>query len=71
MLYEVITNAPNMGFSSNCAMACLLFYKNETIVQKNKYKAGFTINVITSYSIHYTKLYESDLRPLKGRALQR
>ena len=55
MLYEVITFTTSIGFGGARDLAVPIYNADDSLVQTLTGDLGF---VITSYSIHYTKLYE-------------
>ena len=58
MLYEVITGNP---LACTAALATLELFEQNDILAMNEKKSHYILSatdVITSYSIHYTKLYD-------------
>ena len=59
MLYEVITHALKTPFYRERLEGAGIRSSDDIETLADIRKIPFTANVITSYSIHYTKLYEA------------
>ena len=77
MLYEVITDASRARAEAEEATRRLTRQNWENYTQQEEAATGFVYDsvkvsplgnetVITSYSIHYTKLYDSGISPKSG-----